>query len=46
MYSLIKKEKNLFFFMVWRKKIFLYGVTLGGLIGQGMQENKPLKPPF
>lgn len=25
--------------------MFLYDVTLGGLIGQGMQENKPLKPP-
>lgn len=40
------QERKEFFFMVWRKKMFLYGVTLDGLIGQGMQKKKPLEPPF
>lgn len=39
-----KKEKCFLYGV--EKKCFLYGVAFDGLIGQRLQENNPLKPPF
>lgn len=44
MCSLIEKEEKFFYGV--EKKMFLYGVALDGLIGQGMRKKKTLKPPF
>lgn len=44
--SVFSSKKENVFFVVWKKKCFLYGVAFDGLIGQRLQENNPLKPPF